>query len=66
MATFEINVRIYKETKESVPTIFVSYNGKETHKEMTREGIGVILDEYVRGNNELYDILYNLEYPEDK
>lgn len=66
MATFEINVRIYKERKESVPTIFVSYNGKETQKEMTREGIGVILDDYVRNNNELYDTLYNLKYPEDE
>lgn len=66
MATFEIKVRIYKETNKSVPTIFVSYDGKETHKEMTREGIGAILDEYVRGNNELYDILYDLKYPEDE
>lgn len=66
MATFEIKVSIYKETKESVPTIFVSYNGKETQAQMTREGIGVILDDYVRNNHELYDILYNLKYPEDE
>lgn len=66
MATFEINVRIYKDTNGSAPTIFVSYDGKETRKEMTREGIGAILDEYVRGNDELHNILYGLKYPEDE